>query len=131
MATLLLLDRAQYFQGMVSVFRGDAWAIDAQVVDQIGGVRLPKDLTGKSVTAYFPSATGGDNIAAVAELTNALAGSIRIPVTDDVTPLVEENTGGIQLFVVVDGVAASGNPYTAQITDPDLAVIDRQFQQFT
>lgn len=130
MAILLLLDPAQYFQGSVRVYRGDAWAIDGQIVNQVGGVKLPVDLTGASATAYFPPATGTELVAASVELTVAKSGAIRIPVSEDISPTIAETPNGLQAYVVVDGIPATGNLFTAQMPDPDLAILDREFQQF-
>lgn len=127
MAILLRLDRAQYFQGAVRVYRGDQWDLTGQVVDQIGSVVLAKDLTGASATAYFP-ATGGGVVAAVVSITDEPQGLIRIAVGDDVTPMTE--VGQVQVYVIVDGIPSAGHPFTAQMPEPDLAIVDRSFQQF-
>lgn len=129
MAKLLILDRDQYFQGGVRLYRGDAWALRGQVVDRIGGVNTVVDLTGKGVTAFFPGAVSG-TVAATAELSNPTAGSIRIPVDELVTPDVQLNPNGIQLYVVVDAAPTGTSPYTAQLPEPDLQIVDREFQQF-
>ncbi len=130
MAIILLLDKAQYIEGSVRLFRGDAWNLNARVVDRIGSVDVDKNLTGASVTAYFPnadtSATG--DITATAVIVDAECGKIQIPVTDEVTPLIALATNGIQPFVVVEGLETPSDPFTAQLLNPDLEIVDRGFQ---
>ncbi len=130
MAIILKLAREQYIEGGVRLFRGDAWNIDAQVVNRVGTVDLDKDLTGGTLTAYFPKdAASGGTVSAAATIIDAACGKIRIPVDEDTTPLIQTAVNGIQLYVLMDGIPASGYLTTAQMLEPDLQILDREFFQ--
>lgn len=130
MAILLRILRNQYFEGQVSLYRGDKWALNCQIVDSVGGVDQLKDLRGASATGYFPS-TGGDTVAASVQLTDAQSGQIQLQVPASDTPQVALSTGGIQPYVVVADLPASGgpSPFTAQAPAADVVILDREFTQ--
>jgi len=126
MARILLLDRDQYNQDVVKLFRGDRWAVDMQVVDRVGGVDKPVDLSGASVTACFPS-TGDSPVAAACTLTSGFGGMVRAVVDEDTTPLVSLTPMGSKMYAVVEDL--SDSPWTAETPHADLEVADRDFDE--
>ena len=60
MANALIILPDQYLQGVVTLYRGDQWNLNFQLVNQVGGVNVAADMTAASgVTGFFPAATGG------------------------------------------------------------------------
>lgn len=56
MAKILKLDPQQYFQGSITLTRGDDWALAAHIVDRINGLDLGQaDLEGVACTGFLPN----------------------------------------------------------------------------
>lgn len=131
MAKILLLDRSQYVEGSVRLYRGDRWNLACRAVNRLAGVDQPVDITGASITGFFPAATGCEGVVAVSGTpTDPTNGEFNVPVSEDVTPLVSEMPIGFSFYAVIDSLPASGSPFTAQTLNPDLEILDREFQQF-
>lgn len=124
MALILQLLQKQYFQGQVKFFRGDEWEVLMQAIDSIGGVPNDVDLTGGSVTAWFPAATGG-SIGVIAQLTQEDCGQFKARVTTDVSAQVQLNDSGIYLFATIQGAVDVPGPATIQTPNPDFVIADR------
>lgn len=130
MALILLLEKAQYFQGSVRLYSGDAWNLGIQVADNVGGVNTPKDLSGAGVgvTAYFP--TSGADMPVTCVPFDAKSGRFLAPVPQASSPLVTP-APQLALYAIVDGIPATGNPMTAQMPEADLTVLTRSFSAAT
>ena len=90
MARIIVLEPQQYLSGVVSLVRGDQWQIQFRVMDRIGNVNVPVDMTSASgVTAYFPPTGGGlPNVAVPCTTIDAAQGLFTAIVTESVTPNV-------------------------------------------
>lgn len=130
MARILLLDRAQYRDGLIALRRGDAWTLNARVVDRIGSVDTDFDLTGCPASAFFEADSGDVDglIPGVVTLDDGTTGKLTVSLTDAETPLVAEATEGVSMYVVVDHPTLG--LITMETPDAPLEIKDRGFSQF-
>jgi hypothetical protein len=131
MAKILILDEKHYISGRVPLRRGDQWVLDGKIVDRVKGYDTAVNLTGASVTAFFPADDDADTdslIAVSGTLTNAECGQVRITVAEDVTPTVALAEQGISPYAVYD--TPSDGPFTVEVQSPTVEVLDRGFNQF-
>lgn len=126
MALLLLLAKDQYFEGSVSRFRGDRWNLDCKVVNRIGGVDTDKDLSGVTVSAYFPPADGTTPIAVAGTLAAASVGKVRFTVDEDTSALIAEAAQGTTFYATIDGLVDE-SPVSVETPEPDLSIRDKDF----
>lgn len=124
MALVWKLDRPQYGpDGLVTLYRGDDWNLTGKVVNLIGSYEQPVDMSQYSASGFFPSASGGPDLPAVAATGTCGALSVQMPAAS--TPLVQVSSGGEGAYVVVaDG---QGKLTTIPMIDQSLAILDRQF----
>lgn len=121
---LLVLEKRQYLQSAIPLYRGDRWHLDGQVVDRIGNVDTPKDITGAAVTAYFP-ASGGGNVEVAGTVTLAAAGKIRVEVSEAESLGVALTPNGIPLYCAVSGLSDPEGVTTVATPDEPLEISDR------
>jgi len=124
MAKLLIIAPSQYYQGQVTLFRGDEWNINAQITEDYNGVRIPVDLTGATVSGFFPAASGGDNLAFAASLVNESVGLIRVNVPESASSGTELMQDPISWYIEMD---QDGARTTVQTPDTPLVITDPQF----
>lgn len=130
MARLVSLNPRHFLQGVATVFRGDQWLLDAQLLERVGETDAGVDLTGGSATAYFPAVDcDSEPLAVPVTLTGPASGLFRVSVDESQT---EDEVGlaemGTSLYVVFD-TPASGQ-FTAETVRQDLVIRDRGFQVF-
>lgn len=124
MSRILKLDKKFYSDdGVVPLFRGDDWNLLGKVVDRAGNYETGVDLSPYSATAYFPSASGGPDLPAMAA--TGSCGSLTISMPAASTPNVQSNVGGIGAYVVLKD--SQGNLTTVPTVDQAIAVLDRGF----
>lgn len=124
MAKVLVVLPTQYLNGSVPLYRGDRWSLEAQVMDRIGGVDSPVDLTAASgVTGYFPAASGGV-IPVVCVIVDAAQGRVRAVVSESVTPYVAVEADPVSWYVVA---SMTGGPTTCPTPDSPLVINDATF----
>lgn len=92
--------------GTVPVFIGDDWAIRCILntyQPQLLPDYAPDNLTGCSVTAYFP-ATGGGTISSIGTVTNAVAGAVTfsVPRSQTIQAQVSNQTSFYAVATLVD-----------------------------
>lgn len=122
MSRVWKLDRSQYGDdGLLSLFRGDDWSVFGTVVDRVNGYETLVDLSGLAVTGYFPSASGGPDLPALAVTGSCGVLTVSLPAAS--TPLVLDSTGGIPLYVVTQD--RSGRLVTVPTRDEGVVIIDR------
>lgn len=122
MAKQLRLRRGQYLQGSLNLYRGDAWSVLGDVVERVGNVLTPADLTGLSLTGWFPGAVTG-----AVEVTDALGGAIKIALSEEQTPLAPVTTIGTSMYLT----ALGDDGLTTIVTDDaPLVIQDRGFISF-
>lgn len=125
MALLLVLDKTQYGpDGLVTLYRGDDWKLTGKVVNQIGSYEQPVDTSQFSVSGFFPSASGGPDLPAVAATGSCGAIAISLPAAS--TPLIQVSSGGEGAYIVVQD--AMGKLQTIPTRDQAIAILDRCFQ---
>jgi hypothetical protein len=124
MSRVLKLDKKFYGEdGLLSLYRGDDWAIYGTVVDRVLGYETLVDLLPYSAVAYFPAATGTTDLPAIAVSGGCGVLAISLPAAS--TPLAQTNTGGQAIYVVLtDG---SGKQQTVTTIDEAVAILDRGF----
>jgi hypothetical protein len=132
MAVYLSLDKSQYLEGLIPLFRGDDWLLTGKIVNQ-----LPQnyfgyvDLAGVSATAYFPTDPTLNLVPvqpAVVQFTNVLEGefTINLPASASISTLLTPNGSSIYM----ETKSASGLTTTYQTNDSPLQIQDRTFLQF-
>lgn len=124
MARILKVDGKFYGDdGLVSLFRGDDWSLQGKIVDRVNGYETPVDLSAYSASAFFPSASGGPDVLALAVTGQCSALAISLGKAD--TPGVQTNVGGEGIYVVLKDNA--GNLQTVPTFDQAISVQDRGF----
>lgn len=124
MALILTLLQKQYFQGQVKFFRGDQWELLLQAINKVGNVSEEVDLTGGSITAWFPAASGGA-IGVIASLVKEDCGIFKASVAPDVSAQVQLNDSGIYLFATIEDAPGLGGPVSIQTPNQDFIIADR------
>lgn len=123
MSRVLKLDRAQYGDdGLLSLYRGDDWSIKGTLVDRVNGYETLVDASSLAVTGYFPSASGGPDLPAMAA--TGACGVVTITMPAASTPLVDVNTGGEGIYLVTQNGSLI---HTVPSQDDAVVVIDRGF----
>lgn len=126
MAKVLVLQQGQYINGVVTLYRGDRWTLDATIYEQYANVKLPVDLTACSgVTGYFPSAATGA-ITVVGGISNPTAGRVLFVVPEAVTPNVALVPDASSWYV--EASLATG-PETIETPDYPLVIQDPSFNE--
>ena len=101
MSLVWKLDRPQFGpDGLVSLFRGDDWNLSGKVINLINGYEQPVDVSPYAATGYFSSASGGPDLPFPA-VTGA-CGVLAVQVPAASSPLVQESTAGVGVYVVVE-----------------------------
>lgn len=124
MAIRWKLDREQVGpDGLITLFRGDDWNVVGKLVNLIGSYEQPVDASQYSATGYFPSATGGADLPALAATGSCGALSVQYPAIS--TPSVQVSSGGEGPYVVLQD--SQGKLTTVPTIDQNMAILDRSF----
>lgn len=119
MALELVLLPTQKINGVYTLYTGDQWTIISTIMNRVGGVQYPYDLTAASgVTAFFPAATGG-TIPVVCAVINAQAGSIQCVVPQSVTSGVSLESNPVSWYIQAN---LSTGPTTVATLDYPLVI---------
>lgn len=104
MSKVIYLEKDQFGEdGTVPVFKGDDWAIRTRIGNDAPGLPFAQiDMTGKSVTGYFPAATGG-TVTAIGTVTDAPGGRVTFDLPPESTEQTLETTGTDFYAIVEDG----------------------------
>lgn len=107
--------------GMIGLVRGDDWLLTGRVVDNVQGVDLEVDLTGDSITGFFPSASGcGIMLPVTATITNPTVGQIQLSVPKGQSPQVLLSDVGLAPYVTLQSaVLQTIYPYDAPVKVTD------------
>lgn len=124
MSLVIKLDKPQYGpDGLVTLYRGDDWNLTGKIINQIGSYEAPVDASQFSASGFFPSASGGPDILAVAA--TGACGSIVVSLPAASTPLVQVSSGGEGSYIVVQD--QQGKLTTIPTRDQAIAILDRAF----
>lgn len=123
MSRIIQID-AKYFSidGLVPLYRGDDWSIEVRFLQRQLNYLQPVDMTGSTVTAYFP--TTGTSIAASVDFTCQTQGTAYINLPASGTSLVKLNSTGMDLYAVE---VASGIIQTYTTENQPVEILDRPY----
>ena len=119
MAYKLKLDKSRYFQGQLTLVRGDKWDLKASIVEKIGSVESPVDISTWGITGFFPG------VQAAVSINDGPGGQITLSAPSSSTP-------GAQLVQNVTMYVQAQNPTifaTIETDDAALSITDPGFNQ--
>lgn len=122
MALIIKLAEHQLIDGLVTRYVGDRWELDLQVFDKVGRVQTPKDLTGCSASAVFPT-NDGEDFKVEAEILTGVAGLVHVTLPAADTADLDTDSDGIHPWLEIENLGGDPDAFQSITTlEPELHI---------